>query len=142
MTSRRYEQGGVVSFVIVATVLALLLAAGLWFAKHQTVTTPTPAKVSQTSTPPSSTNNDQSSNSANAGGQTSSTSTSTSSTNSTSSTPSTGPSSVASTGPSNSEVPSTGPKEVLATVVSIAVTSGGIYMFVQSHKRLRLSALK
>lgn len=35
MQDRRYEQGGVVSFVIVAVALAALLVGGLWWAKMQ-----------------------------------------------------------------------------------------------------------
>ena len=33
MNERRYEQGGVVSFVIIAVILAALLGAGIWWAK-------------------------------------------------------------------------------------------------------------
>ena len=46
MSNRRYEQGGVVSFVIIAIILAALLGAGIWWAKK--VQTPTATRPNST----------------------------------------------------------------------------------------------
>ena len=159
MRNRRYEQGGVVSFLIVTIVLAVLLGAGIWWAKRlqspvvtlpapdTTVTTPyttpspdTDANASDT-TVQGGTTNDQST----SGGQSSSGTGSQGTIPSPSTTPSTGPSTpevVVSTGPTVSEIPSTGPADAVFIVLALGAVSAGTYYFVASTKRLRTSALK
>lgn len=159
MSNRRYEQGGVVSFVVVATVLALLLAAGIWFAKQQVksaqesgATTTQVAKSDSTSnsqatqpeesTQPAtqSTNNDTST--AESQSPTATTpSVANSNEQATSSTATTTPN-VASSGPSQPDLPSTGLGDVILTVLSVGALGVGFYVYIGSHKRLRTSALK
>ena len=154
MRNRRYEQGGVVSFVIVAVVLAALLGTGIWWAKRsQTVVSNTQETVTAPGVSDT-TNNDSEAPQTDENSGTSSGSTEESQNSST--TPSTGPSgsgsssgasssttdSVASTGPSAAEIPSTGPSDVLAVGFAVSAAGAGSYYFLQSRSRVRSSALK
>ncbi len=166
MSGRRYEQGGVVSFVVVAVVLAAALAAGIWFAKQQRVSTPSNPDVSQVVQDVAEGDNQNQSESAtgsndsNQANDTSNTqndtqeapvtsgaNNNTGSTNQTGNVSGTG---IAQSGPSEntlpsagpSTIPSTGPAEWLVALVSVSGLGFGLYVFDQSQKRLRASALK
>lgn len=138
MRNRRYEQGGVVSFVVIAVVLASLLGAAIWWAKQARVSAPNtqdtvtlPGSSNTTSTTPQLPKTNETDGSADS--QDSVTA------------PSTGPSSsegVASTGPTAAEIPSTGPSDVLAIGLSVSAAGAGLYYLLQSRGRVRGAALK
>lgn len=170
MNNRRYERGGVGSFFVVATVLALLFAGALLWAKNQGRSTqvasePTTSQVTQNPASeddknsatndvavPSQSDGSQQKTSDSSPTTTSNTGSSSSTTNSgqgsTSSKPSSAPLSntntdaVVSTGPSVDQIPEAGPAEVFATVIAMSAVSATLYILVQSQKRVRLSALK
>lgn len=155
MNDRRYEQGGVVSFVVVGVTLALLLTGAILWAKNQrgtTVQTPAP----QTTQTTQKTGN-ETTNTVNLPGDGTSQQSPSSNTTPSPKTPATNPTptptvttpapaapqkKVASTGPSVDQIPSTGPVEVFATAIALSVVSAAVYILAQSQKRVRASALK
>ena len=157
MRNRRYEQGGVVSFVIVATVLALLLVGAILWAKQQgKVNTPVVkqpvTQVAQSS--PTTTSNSEQQTTTSTSQETTPASSSTPATSSTTnqqSTPSSTTSTatntqvtsnkVASTGPSVDQLPSTGPAELFMTTVALSAVSATVYVLARSRRQLRSSAL-
>ena len=158
MRNRRYEQGGVVSFVIVATVLALLLVGAILWAKQQgKVNTPVvkqPVTQVAQSSPTTTTSNSEQQTNTSTSQETTPASSSTSATSSTTnqqSTPSSAASTatntqvtsnkVASTGPSVDQLPSTGPAELFMTTVALSAVSATVYVLARSRRQLRSSAL-
>ena len=154
MRDRRYEQGGVVSFVIIAVILVALLGAGIWWAKKTQVSTANPSgagsnPISSHTTPSGSTTPQTGNGKTNEPSNTGATSQSTSSTNSSTNSSDSGTdpsasstSNVAATGPSVSEVPSTGPSEVFVTGMVLSIGSALACYALQSRRRVRSAALK
>lgn len=154
MKDRRYEQGGVVSFVIVGAALALLLTGAILWAKNQRgtqVQTASPQTTQTTQNTGKETTNTVNLPSGNTAPQQNPSSNVTTTpppattpapTPTTTPAPATPQKKVASTGPSVDQIPSTGPVEVFATAVALSVVSAAVYILAQSQKRVRASALK
>lgn len=167
MSNQRYEQGGVVNFLVVAIIFALVLGGVIWVAKERIK--PYGTNTSQTNSEQTAGTADPSSTTATSGDTSSSASTdansgansksdSTASTDSSASSGSSGSASgstaqaqtntssagnVASTGPTQVEqVASAGASDVIFGFVAISLTAASTYWFFQSRKRLYASALK
>ena len=125
MKGIRCEQGGVVSFLIIAVVLASLLGAGIWWAKQ--------ARVSISTPPPGVTTDTGSSTEKNKDTTTDQTGTSVIPVK---------PSEVVSTGPSTEEIPSTGLSGAAVIAIGLGAVCASVYYFAISTKRLRSAALR
>lgn len=154
MTDRRYEQGGVVNFVVIAVVLALLLVGGIWLAKRPNRTTAGVNSPSDSSKTSNDTKKEQNSSSKTGGDDSVKNKDSVVSSggakgvNGSSNQPSSSGNAlpvtedIASAGPSVDEIPSTGPVEVIATVLMMSAGGAGTHYLIQSRKSFRSSALK
>ena len=179
MNDRRYEQGGVVSFLVVALALTALLVGGIFIMKQQARTARSTAEpVAVTSeadkndaakndtktpstekTPDTTPSTSETAPTANAPATTQNNGTaapslpSNASPQTTPTAPRTGPSEqqvtprVAVTGPSMSEeavgtLPSTGIEDIFAPMFAVGGVGTGLYVFVESQRKLRLGALK
>ncbi len=149
MQNRRYEQGGVVSFIVIGSALTLLLVGGVWLAKQQgrVAHDATASPVSEITSP-----NTGSSAPAEKKTDASIPSTNSGTTELTPRTPAPAPPEapaqtpprVATSGPSmvDETLPSTGPADVFVSIVGLSVLGAGTYAYIQSQKRVRASALK
>lgn len=171
MKDRRDEQGGVVSFVVIAVALSVLLIGGIFLMKYQARVardaadnvavseeknndqsnssgTSDSGEASDNTTPQDSDTTTDSSGSSNSTGTTGTTGTTTPTpppSGSTSTTGTTG--TVATTGPSSTDddsgsLPSTGLSDGLLPLLALGGVSGGLYAFVRSQRTMRGSALK
>ena len=170
MNKQRYEQGGVVTFLVVALVLAGLLVGGVMLVKKQSSqsqsNTNAPAEQTITvdgeasegaataesgSEEPSSGDGQTAGDEQASDGEGAATS---ENSGSSAGIGGAGPSeamtesspnvaTLPNSGPSDiQEIPSTGPTENIVSVIVLALLSGGVYMFVRSARQLRANALK
>lgn len=139
MNVSQKEQGGVLSFIIIGLVLTVLLVGGVLLAKQQarlarsdTGTSTTQDLSNDTSAPADET--PQSDNPA-TGGTSSGDSSDSTGLGDNNSLPTSGPSGV-------DTIPSAGPANIMAGAVGLGAATAGVYMYVQSSRRVRSSALK
>ena len=150
---RNKQAGGIVSFIIVAVALAGLLAGGLYLSKQQGRTardndTSTPqVSITETkdkteeqkSTPPADQEESQQAPQGSTGSRQEQPRPTTNNATNGTSTPNNRTDRVATTGPST--VPSTGPTETVVVSLALGVIVFTSYRFVQSRRTLRASAL-
>lgn len=144
MKNNRYEQGGVVSFLVVVLVLGALLVGGILLVKQHTKNTQNDSN--QIAVSQSSEKDDQNANKGNSEANTALSSESSSETNSTAplngDSHSSSNSALPSNGPSEAgELPSTGPAENTLAVVAAAALGGGIYSYVRSRQLVKKNSL-
>ena len=134
MKAPRNEQGGVLSFILISFVLTALLVGGVLLAKQQARLARGASETSTTqetsNTPPVSEEQDNDRQAA-----PNNSPSGTTSDNGNGSLPISGPSEI-------ETIPSAGPANVVASAVSLGAATAGVYMFVQSNRRVRDSALK